>query len=187
VGAGNEAFEPRRMLGVCLGGAAVVLLVAPDAGLPDPGKTVFVFVALVAPFCYGMEGNYIARFSLPALDPVVTLFGASVIGAAVTAPPALAAGGWVDMPGAFGPSQQAIVALSVLHAAAYAGYVWLIGKAGPVFSSQVAYVVTLCAMVLSALFLNEAYSAYAMVSLALMLTGLTLVRPRRAAAPVPRV
>ena len=70
-----------------------------------------------------------------------------------------------------------IVALSMFHAVAYTGYVWLVGKAGPVFSSQVAYIVTLSGMALSAIFLGENYSPYALASLALMLTGLMLLQP----------
>ena len=177
VGASIEPFVAHRALGVCLGGAAVVLLVAPDASLPEPEKAIFVLVGLVAPFCYGMEGNYIARFAPPAVDPIVTLFCASIIGAVVTSPLSLAAGVWIDMPGTFAASERAIVALSMFHAVAYTGYVWLVGKAGPVFSSQVAYVVTLSAMALSAIFLGEDYSPYAFASLALMLTGLMLVQP----------
>jgi drug/metabolite transporter (DMT)-like permease len=172
-----EPFAAGRVLGVCLGGASVVLLVGPDASLPEPEKALFVLVALVAPLCYGMEGNYIARFAPPAIDPVVTLFGASVIGGIVTAPLSLAAGAWVAMPGAFDAPERAIVLLSMLHAGAYTGYVWLVRRAGPVFSSQVAYVVTLSAMALSAIFLQEGYSAYALASLALMLAGLALVQP----------
>ena len=172
-----EPFVPYRVLGVCLGGAAVVLLVAPDTSLPDPEKVVFVLVGLVAPFCYGMEGNYIARFTPPTVDPIVTLFCASIIGAFVTGPLSIVSGVWIDMPGGFASPERAIVALSVLHAAAYTGYIWLVGKAGPVFSSQVAYVVTLFAMVLSAIFLGEDYSPYAFASLMLMLIGLMLVQP----------
>ena len=177
IGASIEPFVAYRALGVCLGGAAVVLLVAPDTSLPEPGKAIFVLVGLVAPLCYGMEGNYIARFTPPTVDPIVTLFCASIIGAVVTSPVAYAAGAWIDMPGAFTMPEQAIVLLSMLHALAYTGYVWLVGKAGPVFSSQVAYIVTLSAMALSAVFLGEQYSPYAFASLALMLIGLTLVQP----------
>jgi drug/metabolite transporter (DMT)-like permease len=177
VAASIEPFVPYRVLGVCLGCVAVILLVAPDTSLPDPEKAIFVLVGLVAPFCYGMEGNYIARFTPPAVDPVVTLFCAAIIGALVTAPLSLITGVWIDMPGAFALPEQAIVALSVLHAAAYTCYIWLVGKAGPVFSSQVAYIVTISAMFLSAIFLGEAYSPYTFVSLALMLVGLILVQP----------
>lgn len=111
------------------------------------------------------------------LPHIVTLFCASIIGAVVTLPLSLAAGALIDMPGTFEASQRAIVVLSMFHAVAYTGYVWLVGKAGPVFSSQVAYVVTLFAMALSAIFLGEDYSPYALVSLALMLTGMMIVQP----------
>ena len=167
VGAGIEALVTRRALSVCLGGAAVVPLVAPDASLPEPEKAIFVLVGLFAP---------------PPVDPIVTLFGASIIGALVTAPLSLAFGAWFDMPGAFAASERAIVALSVFHAVAYTGYIWLVGKAGPGFSSQVPYVVTLSAMALNVIFLGESYSVYAFVSLVLMLAGLALVQPKRAKA-----
>jgi hypothetical protein len=54
---------------------------SPNTSLPEPEKAVFVLVGLVAPFCYGMKGNYIARFAPPTIDPVVTLFCAAIIGA----------------------------------------------------------------------------------------------------------
>jgi drug/metabolite transporter (DMT)-like permease len=76
-----------------------------------------------------------------------------------------------------GISWSATLPLSMFHAVAYTGYVWLVGKAGAVFSSHVAYVVTLSAMALSAIFLGEAYSPYALTSLALMIGGLMLVQP----------
>ena len=153
------------------------MLVLPETSLPDPDKAIFVLVGLVAPFCYGLEGNTIARYTPADADPIVTLFCAAIFGALATAPLALATGVWIDMPGAFGSSELAIVALSVIHAVAYTGYIWLIGRAGPVFSSQVAYIVTVSAMFMSAIFLGEAYSPFAFASLALMIVGLMLVQP----------
>jgi len=179
IAASIEPLVPYRVLGVCLGCAAVIILVAPDASLPDPEKAIFVLVGLVAPFCYGLEGNYIARFTPPEADPIVTLFCAAIIGSLVTAPLSLATGAWIDMFGAFTSAEQAIFSLSVIHAAAYAGYIWLVGKAGPVFSSQVAYIVTVSAMFLSAIFLDEGYSPYTFASLALMIAGMVLVQPPR--------
>ena len=108
--------------------------------------------------------------------------GASIIGGLATAPLSLASGTWIDMPGAFAAPERAIIALSVFHAVAYTGYIWLVGRAGPVFSSQVAYVVTLAGMALSAVFLGETYSAFAFAALVMMLAGLTLVQPKRTAA-----
>ena len=128
-----------------------------------------MLVGLVAPHCYGMEGNYIARFTPPSADPIITLFCAAIIGTRVTTPLSLSAGVWVDLTGVFASSEQAIIALSIIHAAAYSGYIWLIGKAGPVLSSQVAYIVTISAIFLSAIFLGEADASYTFASLVLMI------------------
>ena len=177
VAASIEPFVPYRSLGVCLGCAAVILLVVQDTSLPDPDKAVYVLVGLGAPLCYGLEGNYIARYTPPAADPVATLFCVAIIAGLVSAPIVLATGGWVDMPGTFDLPEQAILALSVIHAAAYTGYIWLVGKTGPVFSSQVAYIITISAMFLSAIFLGEAYSPFTLASLVLMLAGLMFVQP----------
>jgi len=174
-----EPLVPYRVLGICLGCAAIILLVAPDASLPDPEKAIFVFVGLIAPFCYGLEANYIARFTPTQVDAIETLFCISVISLFVTGPLAWISGSWITLSGAFTSAGKAILGLSVIHAAAYPTYIWLVGKAGPVFSSQVAYIITISAMFLSVIFLHEGYSPYAFTSLALMIAGLMLVQPPR--------
>jgi drug/metabolite transporter (DMT)-like permease len=177
-----ERFSPVRMTGVLLGGAAVVLLIAPQASLPDAAKAVFVIVALAAPFCYALEANYLALRPAAGLDPVATLLGASIIGALIAAPFALAAGDFIDLTRPWGAAEWALAVSSLLHALAYTGYVWLVGVAGPVFSSQIAYVVTAAGVLISAVALREDYSAWVWASLMVMLAGLALVQPRRKAA-----
>jgi len=176
----------RRSFGVLLGAAAVVLLVAPDTSLPDPAKAVFVLVALVAPFCYGAEGNYIAVRAPAGVDPIVTLLGASAIGCLISWPLALGTGGWVNLFAPWSAPEWALLLSSGFHVVAYTSYIWLVGKAGPVFASQVAYVVTVWAVFLSSLILNETYSGWVWSALALMLTGLALVQPRKPKNPGQR-
>ncbi|MEO1197834.1 MAG: DMT family transporter [Pseudomonadota bacterium] len=182
----DERFEARRIMGVVLGAAAVVLLTAPEASLPSPEMVPFVFVALIAPFCYGCEANYLARRAPPDADPLVILVWASVIGAIGCAPVAVFTGNWVDLTGPWGQAELGLTLSSLSHAVAYSGYIWLVGRAGAVFTSQIAYVVTVMAVLLSALILSEIYSPWVWLALGLMLAGLTLVRPRRrGAALVP--
>lgn len=173
-----EGFDWRRLLGVMLGGLAVLILVGPDASLPEPEKAVFVLVALVAPFCYGMEGNYVAWRRFTGFGPTQTIFGASLVGALVTGPVAWFGGFWVALPGVWERPEQALVLASVIHAFVYAGYIWLVGVSSAVFASQIAYVVTLGGVFLSALLLGERYSAWAYAALVLMILGLALVQPR---------
>jgi len=175
---GLERYSGRRLLGVMVGGAAVVVLVGPDASLPDPEKAVFVLVALIAPFAYGLEGNYLSLRSFPDIDPVAALAGASIIGATICLPIAWFGGYWVDLTQPWGAAEQALIISSLIHALTYCGYIWLVGKTSAVFASQIAYVVTLGGVLASAIVLSESYSWWVLLSLLLMLVGLSLVQPR---------
>ncbi len=175
-----ERFSLIRSTGVLLGAAAVAILILPETSLPEPEKAIFVLVALVAPFCYGAEGNYIAARAPREVDAVTTLLGASVLGTFIAAPLALASGTWVDLFAPWSAPEWALLFSSLFHVAAYSGYIWLVSMAGPVFSSQVAYVVTLAGVLLSALILSESYSGWVWMALILMLAGLALVQPRAA-------
>jgi drug/metabolite transporter (DMT)-like permease len=66
----------------------------------------------------------------------------------------------------------------VLHALLYAGYVGLAAKAGAVFASQTSYIVTASGLCWAMVILGERFSALIFVAMAVMLVGLTLVRPR---------
>ena len=177
----------RRGMGVLLGAGAVVLLVGPETSLPDPDKAIFVLVALVAPFCYGVEGNYIATKAPADVDPVVTLLGASAIGCLIAWPLAVSTNSWVDLFTTWGPAEWALLLSALCHVVAYTSYIWMVGKAGPVFASQAAYVVTVSAVLLSALILRETYSAWVWSALVLMIAGLALVQPRGFKQSVPDV
>ena len=174
-----ERLTPYRIIGVILGGSAVVVLIGPEASLPEPEKALFVLVALIAPACYGLEGCYLARYTPPALDPAASLLGASTLGALLAAPLALATGSWVDLFTPWGKPEWALLASSILHVAAYTGYIWLVSQAGVVFASQIAYIVTIAGVLISALALHEAYSGWVWAALGLMITGLAIVQPRK--------
>jgi drug/metabolite transporter (DMT)-like permease len=94
----------------------------------------------------------------------------------------LASGQGIDPRAGFGAPEAALVASSLIHAAVYAGYVWLVGRAGAVFAVQCSYIVTISGVFWAMILLNETYSPYIWASLALMLAGLALVQPRRASA-----
>ena len=79
-----------------------------------------------------------------------------------------------------GRPEVALLASSVIHAIVYSGYVWLVGRAGSVFTVQVSYVVTLTGVGWSLMLLNETYSPYIWAALALMIAGMAMVQPRRA-------
>lgn len=174
-----EGFDLKRFFGVVLGLIAVAIITLPETSLPDPAKVVFVLLALIAPFFYGLEANYLIVRAPGTIDPVATLFMASLFGALMSAPMAWISDGFIDPFRSYSEVEYAFLVSAVLHAIAYCGYIWLVARAGAVFGSQIAYVVTLAAVFLSAMILNESYSGWIWVALALMMGGISLVKPAR--------
>ncbi len=173
-----EKFSLSRVSGVLIGFTAMVMIAAPQASLPDPDKAVFVLVALIAPFCYGIETNLIAVKTPKDTDAISTLFMASAVGLIVIIPITSGAGQWVDITGAWDAPIYALIASSVIHAITYVGYIWLVGFGGPVFGVQVAYPVTLSGVLFSIVFLGEGYSPWIWAALVLVILGLVLVQPK---------
>ena len=171
-----DQAEPRRMLGLACGAAAVLLLVLPEASLPDPRDAPFVILPVLVGVSYAVESLYIGRAQPREVGALQTLCGLSWAAFIMLLPVVAATGTWFR-PGDGGG--LALALLGCLNVGAYTGYVWLVGRGGPVFASQVGYVVTLSGVFLGMVALGERHSAWVWLSLALMLAGLALVRPRR--------
>ena len=157
---GNERFALRRLLGLTFGMCGVVLLIGPEASLPERGMVAFIFLALVAPFFYGLEGNYVAKWGTAGQDPIQVLCGASILGGIITLPLALGTGQFIAPFPPYGAPDLALVASSLIHAVVYTTYVWLVGRAGPVFAAQVSYLVTGFGVVWAMILLGERYSGW---------------------------
>ena len=188
VAVGTDTFSPARLFGLVLALAGIAVLVLPGEALPDAAEAIFILVALGSTLCYAVESNVVARFVPPAEDAIATLLGACIAGLAMALPLTLLFGRYSAAPapwnvGAWGAAEWAIMAITALHVVAYSGYLWLMGRAGPIFTSQVGPVVTVAGVVFSAWFLGEENSAWIWLSLVLLVGGLMLVRPRETDAP----
>jgi drug/metabolite transporter (DMT)-like permease len=80
-----------------------------------------------------------------------------------------------------------MTASGILHGLVYAAYVWLVASVGAVFASQVAYAVTLFAVIWSIIFLKEPQSPYLWGALICMMLGMSLVSPRKRNTDVKHV
>ena len=96
--------------------------------------------------------------------------------------PLAAATGQMVWPVPWGRADWAMLAAGVLNALAYSGYVWLIGRAGSVFASLIAYLVTGFGVVWSRLLLGESYAPLVWAAFVVMLAGIALVQPLGAPA-----
>lgn len=179
---GNDGFRWRRLGGLGLGLMGVALIVVPQGAvsgaISEAIPAFWVAVALISSLFYAFEGNFVQRWGTLGLSPVQVLAGASMVGAVLCLPLALAGGAFIDpRQGVAGP-ELALIVSACLHAGAYSGYVWLVGHAGSVFAVQVSYFVTLFGVIWAMLFLGEGYTGWIWGALALMLAGMALVQPR---------
>ena len=181
---GNDRFAAARLTGLALGLAATLLIVLPEASLPDPAMLIFIPVALVAPAFYALEGNLVARFGTAGMDAIQTLCLASLIGAVMALPMALVSGQFI-IPESLAAPELALLASSIIHALVYSAYVWLVGRGGATFAAQVSYLVTIFGMFWAMVLLGERFAVTIWASLALMLAGMALVQPRDATDTTP--
>ncbi|MBL4915871.1 DMT family transporter [Tabrizicola sp. DMG-N-6] len=178
---GMDRFSARRVIGLLLGLGAVALIALPGTSLPDPAMVAFLPLALIAPLFYAMEGNYVALKGTAGLDAVQAMFLASVIGMVISLPLALGSGQFISPVRSYGLAEAALIGSAAIHALAYVGYVWLAARAGAVFAAQCSYIVTASGVIWAMILLGERFSPFLWAAMAVMLAGLSLVRPRRAA------
>ncbi|MFO1106598.1 MAG: DMT family transporter [Amaricoccus sp.] len=182
LGLGLERPELRRLLGLGLGAAALVLLALPGAEVRDAPPILLgpVLLALIAPLSYGLEATWLAWRGADGLNALQLLLGAALASLAATLPLALATEQAIGPARPWSAAEWAFLAASLLNVAAYCGYVWLVPRAGSVFASQIATLVTGFGMLWSMLLLGERYGVAIWAALALMFAGLVLVQPRAA-------
>lgn len=169
-----------RLLGVVAGLAGVLLIALPEASLPEAEQAAFLPLALLGPFLYACETNFVQKFGMAGMDPFQAMALVSGIGALMVLPFAIATGQWVDPVGAWGAAEWAFVAGSVTHVVTYAAFVWLAAQAGSTFASQCSYIVTASGLVWASALLGEPVPPTVGLALLCLLAGLALVRPREA-------
>ncbi len=175
---GLEKLVAIRVLGTVLGAIAILLIVVPDASLPDKSKVWYIALVIGAAICYGGEGNFLSWYGDQKLDAMQILFGASLLSLCIAVPNAIMFDQFINPFDAWTTPEYLILLSAVISALTYVTYIWLIGEAGPVFSSQVAYLVTGFGVIWSILLLSEQYSMWVWMAFVLMLVGISLVQPR---------
>lgn len=175
---GQDVFSLKRFLGLGLGLAAVGLITVPEVSLPERAMISAIPIALIAPICYAIEGNVVAKIGTLGVGPIRVLLGAFIFGTIIVFPIAIVSGQWISPFAPLGLPHAAIVLSAAIHAIVYGAYVWLVGRSGSVFASQVAYLVTGFGLLWSIVFLGESFSVFVWLALGLMFAGIFLVQPR---------
>ncbi|MEM7222402.1 MAG: DMT family transporter [Pseudomonadota bacterium] len=176
---GVDRLSATRLLGVMLGVVAVMLIAAPETSLPDPASAPWVLVAVVASLCYAAENLYIAKRRPVGSDAITVLCGMLLVAALVLTPVVLATGTFTPLPWPWGPVELSVLAMSLINVVSYGLFVYLVTASGPVFASQMAYVVTLSGVFWGMVIYGELHSAWIWAALVAMMAGLALVKPKK--------
>jgi len=169
----KDKLTPQRMLGLGVGFAGVLWLVADKASFkPGAGSTGWAVLAcLLACICYGISASYTKRY-LSGLNPLVTAAGSQVGATLGLALPAL----WLwpaHMPGS--TAWLALLAVGVLCTGlAYSLFFRLIENAGPQRALSVTFLVPVFAVLYGVLFLGEAVTGWMVVCAAVIVCGTAL-------------
>lgn len=182
---GLDRATPGRILGLALGLSGVLMITLPAASLPGSAQAGYVLLAMLAVLLYAIEGVGVGRLGRAGLDPIQLLLGASIIAAIVTLPIALVAGTFIIPVLPFSTAEVAVVLSGLANTAAYVGFVWMIGKGGAVFASQVAYPVTGFGVLWSMILLGESYSIWIWSALVVIIAGLFLTQPKPKPDTIP--
>jgi drug/metabolite transporter (DMT)-like permease len=172
----SEKLTLRRMIGVLMGFAGLVVLVLPEFGIEGGGSLVGILLAIFGAWLYAV-GNVATRMA-PRIEPAMSSLILIGSGGIVTLIFALATEPFPTR--ASGASITAMVVLGLLPTAfAMFVYVWLIQRAGPVFVSFTTYMSPLWATGLGVLFLGEPLHWSMVGALGLILAGVAVANARR--------
>jgi drug/metabolite transporter (DMT)-like permease len=187
LGLGLEKFDRLRCLGILIGFSGVLLIVLPDASLPNPDDAYWFLIGLITPLLYAFSSVAAAKFR-PANATSFPLAGGMliVIGIVLWPVALIADQGFMPdfTPGFDGQSLgtwSVLIAMAV-SSIAYFLYFEVVRMAGPVAVSMVGYIVTATGIAWGMAIFDERHSAYVWAAVLVIFCGLALVNLRQARA-----
>lgn len=169
---GTERPTPRRVLGMALGLAGVLLAMSPGAALPDPEVLPWALLAALTPVCYAASNLLAVRLAPPGTPPMALATGTLAAGA-LQAAVCAALLGHLRVPSLEGVPVSAFQA--AVTALAFMIYFRSLGTYGGVVTSQTGYIITLTGLSWGWLLFGERPGWLTIPAAALVFAGLALV------------
>ncbi len=178
IGWSLDRLTPRRAVGLVVGLVGAAGIIVARLGFSTEAEAAALMLALIAPFSIAL-GNVVRSRYWPAgaqpldIAPGMLLFAAAELGLIMFARPQAATS-------VSSAASRILATHVVVSAVFYALYFRLQHLAGPVYLSQIGYVGTVFAMPLAVLVFGERVTSVMLASVALVIAGVFLVRPRPA-------
>lgn len=171
-----ERLQWLRVLGLLCGFAGALLLVLPDeVGGETAEVGGWVLLGFLTPFFYSLNSILTSRWRPAGGSALSFACGMMFAAAALQLPMMLLAGqAWAPLP-PFGGAEAAIAVQIAVSATAYIVFFRLVQLAGPVYFSQVGYVVTLTGILWGMLLFGERLAPSVYLAAGVIFAGLALV------------
>ena len=170
-----EHYDWRRALGIGLGFAGSIIILLPESSLPSRDLVPFVLLAFISPLFYSMNSIYVAKFQSMHMDPIHTATGMMLSSSFMLVFASHATDTFHPIWKSFDLANGLILLHMALAALTFFMYFLLLRQAGPVYFSQVAFIVTLNAIMWGVLLFDEQHSLWIWLALALIFFGVALV------------
>jgi drug/metabolite transporter (DMT)-like permease len=170
-----ERPSPARLGGLALGLLGVLVIIVPRGALPSADMAGWVLIALAAPLSLA-GGNIYRSAAWPRGGrPLAMAAGMLAMQALLITPVAFASGA-VRLPSPELSAVNVVLAgIALLSSVFYLSAFEMQRRAGPVFVSQLGYVISLGSLVIGVFILGERPSAWVWLSALAMLGGIALV------------
>ena len=161
--------------GIGLGLLGALLVVLPQNGLPSDQPIGWFLLAFVSPIGYAAGNVYTAKFKPADIDSLVGANGMMCGSALVLLIATLASGQWFLLWDEVSLIDGLITVHGVISAVAFTLFFVLVRIAGPVYFSQVAYLVTFFGIGIAMVVFGERYSLWHWAALIVTVYGVWLV------------
>lgn len=173
----GDALTPRRLAGVLLGFAGVVVLVGGDALAGMGGGALIAQIAvLIATLAYAVNAVYTKR--IPAINTLVVATGSLIVGSLILLPFTL----YIEQPSLADASTGSLLATLVLGVVSTGLATWVyfrvVADCGPAFLSIINYVIPAIAFAAGVLFLGESAAPSQFFGLVIVLLGIAMTQNR---------
>lgn len=175
---GLETFSKLRFLGLFLGFASICLIVLPETSLPTKAAAFWVLIACLSSFFYAVENIYLTIKKLNNYGVIRLSCGMHLMASILLFFPAYFTGSLSETITNSTELTITLFCLSLITATTYTLFIFTIRESGPIFASQVGYLVTISGLIWGMILFSETHSTWIWIAFALMMCGLSFVSPR---------
>ena len=169
-----EVFRWISLIAIFFGVSGVLMIALPETSLPNKDNSTWVIFGLLAPLSAAINNIFVAKFRPPKISSFKIVFGVLLASTIIILPLMLLTEGVV----LFWEYNLTVIAgifwATCVHLIGFFCLYEVIRMAGPIFFSQIAYIIIFTAVIWGYLLFDENHSSWAWIAILLMFIGLVL-------------